>query len=94
RAEEGITIVFDQHKSQLYTIYNRARRKNPGLKGKIVLEITVAPSGKVTKIRVISNQLNDSKLETRLVKRIKQFNFGAQLVEEITVTYPIEFLPS
>ena len=94
RSEEGITIVFDQNKSKLYSIYNRARRTNPGLKGKIVLEITVAPSGKVTRIKVVSNELNDTRLESRLVKRIKQFNFGAQHVEEITVTYPIEFLPA
>ena len=94
RAEEGITIVFDQNKSKLYSLYNRARRKNPGLKGKIILEITVAPSGKVTQIKVVSNELKDKKLETRLVNRIKQFDFGAQHVEEITVTYPIEFLPA
>ena len=94
RAEEGITIVFDQNKSKLYSIYNRARRKNPNLKGKIVLEITVAPNGKVTRIKVVSNELKDKKLESRLVNRIKQFDFGAQHVEEITVTYPIEFLPA
>lgn len=94
RAEEGITVVFDQNKSKLYSIYNRARRKNPNLKGKIVLEITVAPSGKVTRIKVVSNELSDAKLESRLVNRIKQFNFGEQHVEEITVTYPIEFLPA
>ena len=94
RAEEGITVVFDRNKSKLYSIYNRARRKNPNLKGKIVLEITVAPNGKVTRIKVVSNDLKDKKLESRLVNRIKLFDFGAQHVEEITVTYPIEFLPA
>lgn len=94
RAEEGITIVFDQNKSKLYSIYNRARRTNPNLKGKIVLQITIAPSGKVTSIKVVTSELNDPKLESRLVSRIKLFNFGAQDVERVTVTYPIEFLPS
>lgn len=94
RAEEEITIVFDQNKSKLYSIYNRARRKNPNLKGKIVLAITIAPSGKVTLIKVVSSELNDAKLERRLLSRIKQFKFGAKKVETITVTYPIEFLPS
>jgi TonB family protein len=94
RGEEDITIVFDQNKSKLYSIYNRARRKNPNLKGKIVLEITIAPSGKVSRIRVVSSELNDPKLESRLLSRIKQFNFGAKKVEQVTVTYPIEFLPS
>lgn len=94
RAEEDITIVFDQNKSKLYSIYNRARRTNPALKGKIVLQITIAPSGKVTQIKMVSSALNDPKLESRLLNRIKLFDFGAQKVEQIIVTYPIEFLPS
>lgn len=94
RAEEDITIVFDQNKSKLYSIYNRARRKNPSLKGKIVLAITIAPNGSVTKVKVVSSELGDSKLEKRLLSRIKLFQFGAKKVEQVTVTYPIEFLPS
>lgn len=94
RAEEDITIVFDQNKSRLYSIYNRARRTDPGLKGKIVLSITIAPSGKVMSVKILSSELNNSQLESRLVSRIKQFNFGPQPVEKVTVTYPIEFLPS
>lgn len=94
RAEEDITIVFDQNKSKLHSVYNRARRTNPGLKGKIVLEITIAPSGKVTNVTIISSELGDTKLESRLLNRIKQFNFGEKDVAEVTVTYPIEFLPS
>lgn len=94
RAEEDVTIVFDQNKSVLYSIYNRERRKNPDLKGKIVLEITIAPSGKVTAIRVVSSELNDPQLERRLMGRIRLFDFGEQDVKSVTVTYPIEFLPS
>ena len=94
RAEEDITIVFDQNKSKLYSLYNRARRTNPNLKGKIVLEITISPGGKVTQIKVVSSELNDPKLESRLVNRIKLFSFGAFKVEPVVVTYPIEFLPS
>jgi len=94
RAEEDISIVFDQNKSKLYSIYNRARRTNPGLKGRIVLEITISPSGKVTNIKVVSSELGDAKLESRLVNRIKLFDFGAKKVDQVIVTYPIEFLPS
>lgn len=94
RSEEEVTIVFDQNKGKLYSIYNRERRKNPSLKGKIVLEITIAPSGKVTAVKMLSSELNDPSLERRLISRVKQFNFGAKEVESVTVTYPIEFLPS
>jgi len=94
RAEEDISIVFDQNKSKLYSIYNRERRSNPGLRGKIVLAITIAPDGKVIKVKMMSSELNNKKLESRLMSRIKLFNFGAKNVEQVTVTYPIEFLPS
>lgn len=94
RAEEDVTIIFDQNKSVLYSLYDRERRKNPALKGKIVLEITIAPNGKVTAVKIVSSELNSPRLEDRLVSRIKTFNFGVQPVKSITVTYPIEFLPS
>lgn len=94
RAEEEITLVFDQNKSKLYSIYNRERRQNPGLKGKIVLEITIAPNGKVTSVKVVSSELNNPKLEKSLISRIKLFKFSSDKTSPITVTYPIEFLPS
>lgn len=94
RREEDITLIFDQNKGKLYSVYNRALRKNPGLKGKIILQLTIAPNGKVIKIIVLSSDLDDPKLESGLVNRIKLFNFGAKEVEQVTVTYPIEFLPS
>lgn len=94
RSEEDVIYVMDQNKSKLHSIYRRARRGHPGLKGKIVLEITIAPSGKVVSVRVKSSELNNVKLESRLVARIKRFNFGAHSVEQVTVLFPIEFLPS
>lgn len=94
RSEESVTLVFDRNKSKLFALYNRARRKNPNLEGKVILELTIAPSGKVTRIIIVTSELNDKSLESRLVKRIKQFDFGAQAVEQVTVTYPVEFLPS
>lgn len=94
RSEEDVIYVMDKNKSKLHSIYRRARRGHPGLKGKIVLEITIAPSGKVVKVRIKSSQLNDAKLESRLIARVKGFDFGSGSVEEVTVLFPIEFLPS
>ena len=94
RSEEEVSMVFDQNKGQLFSIYNRERRKNPSLKGKIVLELTIAPNGTVTKVRIASSELNDPALERRLLARIKNFKFSSGSVEQVTVTFPIEFLPS
>lgn len=94
RSEEDVIFVMDKNKSKLHSLYRRARRSHPGLKGKIVLEITIAPSGKVLKVRIKSSELSDPKLESRLVARIKRFDFGSYSVQKVTVTFPIEFLPS
>ena len=95
RTSEEIQMVFDKHKGVVYTIYNRALRKNPTLRGKVVLEITISPSGNVTKVRIVSSELNDKKLERKLVARIKMFSFSAKRnVDTTVVTYPIDFLPS
>jgi protein TonB len=94
RREEDITLIFDRNKGKLYSVYNRALRKNPGLKGKIILQLIIAPNGKVIEIKVLSSDLDDPKLESGLLSRIRLFNFGAKDVEQVTVTYPIEFLPS
>lgn len=93
RSEEEITLVFDRHKSQLQSIYNRARRSNPSLQGKLVLEITILADGSVSSAKVLSTELNDKALVDRLLARIRNFQFGAKDVETATVTYPIEFLP-
>ena len=94
RSEEDIAYVMDQNKSKLHSLYRRARRHNPGLKGKIVLEITILSSGKVSAVKIKSSELNDPVLETKLIARIKQFDFGVQNVKVVTVTFPVEFLPS
>jgi len=93
RGEEEISLVFDQNKSKLYSIYNRERRKNPNLKGTLVLEIVIAPDGKVLSAKIISSELNLPKLESRLLSRVKQFKFSPGKSKPITITYPIEFLP-
>lgn len=94
RTEEEVIVVIDRNKGQLQALYDRERRKKPGLKGRIVFEVTISPAGAVTKVRILSSELNEKSLEQRLVARIKALVFEAKAVESVTVTFPIEFLPS
>lgn len=93
RDEEKIQITFDRNKSSLFTIYNRELRKDASLQGKVVLDITIAPSGKVTHCRIVSSELGNSDLEGKIVQRVKLINFGAEDVPPFTFTYPIDFYP-
>ena len=93
-AGEDVTIVFDKNKGGLYSLYERERRTTPGLQGKIVLQLIISPEGNVIDVKIISSELNNPALEAKLISRIKLFKFKAGGEKPITITYPIEFLPS
>ena len=94
RSIEEIKLVFERNKGAIYAIYNRALREEPSLQGKVVLELKIAPAGQVTDLRIVSSELKSTDLERKLLARIKQFDFGAKDVDAITVTWPVDFLPS
>ncbi len=95
RTDEEIQIVFDRYKATLYRIYNRELRKNPTLRGKMVLRITILPNGKVSNCKVESTDLDSALLSKKIVERVKRFNFGAKKgVPKVTILYPIDFLPA
>jgi protein TonB len=94
RGEEEIEKVFQKNKGAIFSLYNRALRRDPTLQGKVVMELTIAPNGKVVKCRIVSSELNNPTLEHKLVSRVKLFRFAAKDVAQVTVSYPIDFLPS
>jgi len=90
---EKIQIMFDRNKSGLFTLYNRELRKDASLQGKVVLNITIAPSGKVTSASIVSSQLGNPALENKILQRVKLINFGAEDVPPFKFNYPIDFYP-
>ena len=94
RSREEIELVFDKNKGAIFALYNRALRMDPSLEGKLVLRLTIAPSGEVTFCEIVSSELGDEELERKLVQRIRMFRFEAKDVEAITTTKPIDFFPA
>jgi len=94
RTDEEIQIVFDRNKSALYRLYNQELRLNPTLQGKIVLKLTISPSGQVTMCKVVSSTLKSPALERKIELRVRLFNFGAKKVDAVTISYPIDFFPA
>ena len=94
RSIEEIKLVFERNKGSIYAVYNRALREDPSLQGKVVLKLTIAPSGGVVDCRIESSELHASELEGKLLARIRQFDFGAKDVDQMIVSWPVDFLPS
>ncbi|MBW2274078.1 MAG: AgmX/PglI C-terminal domain-containing protein [Deltaproteobacteria bacterium] len=95
RTDEEIQIVFDRHKAALYRLYNRELRKNPTLKGQMVLRMTIEPDGSVSFCEVKSTDMKTPLLSSQVVERVETFDFGAKEgIPAITILYPIDFLPA
>ncbi len=94
RSADEIALVFTKNKGAIDAMYARALRDNPALQGKVVLEITIAPSGEITAARVVSSDLNDKEFESKLLARIRLFRFDAKDVAALTATKPIDFFPA
>ncbi len=94
RSIEDIRRVFDANKGAIFAIYNRALREDPSLQGKVVLELQIDPAGHVLACRVVSSELSDDGLMSKLVSRIRLFEFGKRDVGTTTISYPVQFLPT
>jgi hypothetical protein len=95
RTDEEIQIVFDRYKAALYRIYNTELRKDPTLRGKILLRISIETGGEVSMCKVESTDLASETLVAQIVERILRFNFGPKDgVPKVTILYPIDFLPA
>jgi periplasmic protein TonB len=94
RSPEEIELVFDRNKGRIYSLYRRALNENAELQGKLVLELTISPSGEVTMCRVVSSELKDPELESKIVALVRSFRFEAEDVNSITTTKPIDFFPA
>jgi periplasmic protein TonB len=94
RSADEIALVFTRNKGAIDAMYARALRDNPALQGKVVIELTIAPSGDITNVRIVSTDLNDPEFENKLVARIKLFKFEAKDVAPLTATKPIDFFPA
>ncbi len=94
RSADEVALVFDKNKGAIYALYTRALRDNPAMQGKVVIELTIAPSGDITSARIVSSELNDAAFEAKMLARIRLFKFEAKDVAPLTTTKPIDFFPA
>jgi len=95
RTDEEIQIVFDRYKAALYRLYNRELRRDPTLRGQIIIKLTIEPDGTVSFCALQSTDMNAPVLAEQVVERVGTFDFGAKEdIAAVTIIYPIDFLPA
>ncbi|KMQ52226.1 putative abductin-like protein [Chitinispirillum alkaliphilum] len=94
RDQSAINKIVTSHRASLRMSYQRHLRRNPELGGVITVRFTIAASGSVVSVNVISNTTGNSELEQDIVRRIRLWRFDAIPEGEVTVTYPFVFSPA
>ncbi|MFZ8983686.1 MAG: AgmX/PglI C-terminal domain-containing protein [Steroidobacteraceae bacterium] len=95
RTDEEIQIVFDRYKASFYRLYSRELRKDPTLRGQMVLRLTIEPDGSVSMCELYDSEMDAPVLAGQVVDRVRGIDFGAKEgVQALTIVYPIDFLPA
>ncbi len=95
RSNEEINAEFERNKGAIFALYNRALRRDPELRGRVVFSLRIQPNGRVDECEVTESEINDQELLDRLCQRLLLFRFEELNVSEsVTVSKPIDFIPN
>ncbi len=74
RSPDAIQEVLLKHVSAVRYCYERELKRNPSLKGKVSVRITVATDGSVHDAVIVSSTLNNERVERCILTRIRRWN--------------------
>jgi TonB family protein len=93
RLSRSIQRVIMHNMAALRSAYNKRLREKPGLAGKITVKFAINEFGDVISAKIVESTISDSKLESTVVARVKNWNF--EMIDkdgDVTeVTYPFVF---
>lgn len=92
RSAKKIKEVFDQNtQTKSLKIYNDFLKKRPGIKGRIVVRITVIPSGDVKEVEIVSATTDYPEFEKAITDDLKQWKYDSGNYGDCTFTIPLTF---
>lgn len=78
RDAESIQAVVASHSPAIEYCYQRAIKRDPNLKGKVVVRFVITPQGTVESATIISKSSTNSEVEDCILSRIRRWDdFGA-----------------
>ena len=95
RTDEEIQIVFDRHKAELYRLYNRELRRDPTLRGQMILRMRSSRTAASRCASCAARTCARRSSPPRWSRACAAFDFGAKEgIGPVTILYPIDFLPA
>ncbi len=77
RNPDEVSEIVNNHNSTVQYCYQRELKRNPELKGKLVVRFTIGSNGSVKEAQIISSTLNNESVERCILNRIRRWDdFG------------------
>jgi hypothetical protein len=86
--KESIANVVGNNSSSMNLCLTESMRKGERLGGRMDIEVTIAPDGRVLDVNIASNQFRSTEMGRCTVRRIKSWKFPRFNGEPVTVVYP------
>ncbi len=91
RSEESVRQVLLANTGRLTYMYKKYLRRNPDLRGKMVVEVVIAASGRVSKATLLSSTLNFQQLEREIMSFVRTWRYPEIDQGDVSVTLPLFF---
>ena len=91
RKKEDIMQVVNARMPALRSIYKEHLKQKPGFSGKVVLKFTIAASGEITNIDIISSTTGYAKFDKAIKDNIATWKWEAIESGNVTPTIPFNF---
>jgi TonB family protein len=87
RSPESILRVIRTHIGGFRYSYDKALKDNPDIGGKISVKFTIAPSGDVVAIEIVSSSTGVAALDAEIKEKARRMKFDSIEKGNVTVTY-------
>ncbi len=93
RSNESLLAVVRRYAPGIQFCYDNELKKNPGLRGKLVVSITVLPTGAVSDATVVENTLGSDAVTQCVLAQIRGWRFPAIPAGTTSFKTPFVFTP-
>jgi TonB family protein len=91
RSRAEIMAIVNQHVNSLKSIYTRYLKDKPGFTGKVTLKFTIAPSGDITFINIVSSTTGYSEFDNAIKEQVSKWKWKQIASGNTTPTIPFDF---
>lgn len=95
-AKGKITPVLDAHRPEFTRCYSDALQAEPGLSGRVLLLLVIAPDGSVPHAQVVpgGTTLENTEVHLCLIREAMTLSFEKPIGGRVVTEYPLQFAPA